>query len=423
MGRRRFLFRSVASIFDHMLLSGVNFLIGLVLIRFATKETYGLYSQLFGVTILTTSLLEAMIGTALTTIAARVSDTERVFLVARAFRLQMVIALAFATVCALGVYVVSLYHPLAESAAGLALAFFALILTLSCREYCRTALYLQSRPEVVATMDVAFVVMTMLGGAAVFVWGHASVTGVITLLAVTNGLAASYFAFHLLWPGNYHDKCLHSDHDFRALWSLSRWALTGAIVAWLVNNGYLYFAGGLVGVAALADLNAARLLLVPISIVAMAWVRVARPIIGQSIVAQNWHDLSRFSRLSTMAMTAFAVLYVGLLMWAFPWLADNVFGEKYEHVAELLFIWGVYFALNCARNVGTTTLISFGAYRATFWQGLISVPVLVLGCLLTIPAWGIRGALGAMIIVEVCELLGNWFYLLPKARRGELALH
>jgi O-antigen/teichoic acid export membrane protein len=421
--KRLFWFRSAASIVDHMMLSGVNFLIGLVLIRFATKETYGLYSQLSGVTILTTSLLEAMIGTALTTLAARVTDAERVFLVARAFRLQMVIALAFATACGLGVFALSLYTPFVESASGLAVAFFALVLTLSCRECCRTALYLQSRPEVVAAMDLGFVVATMLGGAAVLVWGHASVTGVVALLAVTNGLAAGYFAVKLLWPHNYHDASLHSDQDFRALWSLSRWALTGAIVAWLVNNGYLYFAGGLLGVAALADLNAARLLLVPVSIVAMAWVRVARPVIGQSIVAKNWLELGQFNLRSTLAMTAFAAFYVGLLMWAFPWLAQNVFGEKYQHVAELLVIWGVYFALNCARNVGTTTLISFGAYRATFWQGLSSVPILMLGCLLAIPKFGVRGALGAMIFVEFCELLTNWFYLLPKARRGDLTMH
>lgn len=421
--KRKFWFRSTASIVDHMMLSGVNFLIGLVLIRFATKETYGLYSQLFGVTILTTSLLEAMIGTALTTLAARVTDAERVFLVARAFRLQMVIALAFATACGVGVYALSFYTPFVESVGGLALVFFALILTLSCRECCRTALYLQSRPEVVAVMDLGFVASTVLGGVAVLVFDHASVTGVIALLALTNGLAAAYFAAGLLWPANYRDGSPHSNHNFRALWSLSRWALTGAIVAWLVNNGYLYFAGGLLGVAALADLNAARLLLVPVSIVAMAWVRVARPMIGRWIVAKDWRHLARFNLRSTLAMLIFAVLYLGLLMWAFPWLAQNVFGEKYQHVAELLLIWGLYFALNCARNVGTTTLISFGAYRATFWQGLGSVPILVSGCLLAIPKFGVRGALGAMIFVEVFELLTNWFYLLPKARRGDLTVH
>jgi O-antigen/teichoic acid export membrane protein len=396
---------------------------GLVLIRFATKETYGLYSQLFGVTILTTSLLEAMIGTALTTLAARVADAERVFLVARAFRLQMVIAFAFATACGIGVYALSFYTPFVEAPSGLALAFFTLILTLSCRECCRTALYLQSRPEVVAAMDFGFVVSTMLGGIVVLFLGQATVTTVIALLAFTNGLAAAYFAVMLSWPRHYHDALPHFDQDFRALWSLSRWALTGAIVAWLVNNGYLYFAGGLLGVAALADLNAARLLLVPVSIVAMAWVRIARPVIGQSIVVKNWRHLAQFNLRSTLVMMAFSFIYVGLLMVAFPWLAQNVFGEKYQHVAELLVIWGLYFAINCARNVGTTTLVSFGAYRATFWQGLSSVPILILGCLLLIPKFGVRGALGAMIFVELLELLTNWFYLLPRARRGDLIVH
>jgi len=406
-----------------MLLSGLNFLIGLALIRYATKETYGLYSQLFGITVLTTSLLEAMIGSALTTLAARANENDRVGLVARAFRVQMTAALVFALLCGAGVWVLSLDAAHQDEAGlGLACAFAALVCSLSCREFCRTALFIESRPQVVALMDLLFVGLTVCAGGLLLWQTTVSVTAVIALLALTNGAAALLFAPKLWWPAGGRTSDFSSDHDLRALWKLSRWALIGAIVAWSVNNGYLYFAGGFLGVAALADLNAARLLLIPISIVAMAWGRVARPTLGRSIVAQDWVGLRRWIAGSTVAMEVFALTYVALLLWGFPWLSTNLFGEKYHHIAGLLLLWGVYFAVNCARNVGTTTLISFGAYRVLFWQGLSSVPVLVVGCWFAIPRYGVMGALVAMILVEVCELVVNWFFLLPRAMRQELTL-
>ncbi len=407
-----------------MLLSGLNFLIGLALIRFATKETYGLYSQLFGITVLTTSLLEALIGSALTTLAARVSESDRVGLVARAFRIQMAAALVFALVCGLGVWALSFDAAHKDDAGvGLACAFAALICALSCREFCRTALFIESRPQAVALMDLLFVAFTVLAGGLMLWQTTLTVTTVIATLALTNGAAAVFFALKLWWPSSGIAKQSEQDQQpLRALWKLSRWALVGAIIAWSVNNGYLYFAGGFLGVAALADLNAARLLLIPISIVAMAWSRVARPTLGKTIVAQDWGRLRRWMAWSTLAMEAFALTYVAMLLWGFPWLSANLFGEKYQHISGLLLLWGIYFAVNCARNVGTTTLISFGAYRVLFWQGLSSVPVLIVGCLVAIPQFGVMGALAGMVLVEVCELVVNWFFLLPKAMRHELTL-
>lgn len=419
---RHFFFRSVASIVDHMLLSGLNFLIGLALIRFATKETYGLYSQLFGVTVLTTSLLEAIVGSALTTLATRVKDHERAGLIARAFRIQMAVATVFALLCGLGVWVLSFSSHYEESGTQLGLAFFALIVGLSLREFCRTALYIESRPDVVASMDFLFVILTLCAGGVILWQTRLTVTEVIATLALTNGIAAIFFARRLLWPHGGNTQNKPSDEDVRALWNLSRWALIGAVVAWMVNNGYLYFAGGFLGVAALADLNAARLLLIPISIVTMAWGRVARPSLGKTIVVRDWSRLRRLIVWSTIGIEVFAVGYLAVLLWGFPWLSANLLGEKYQHVAGLLLMWGIYFAVNCARNVGTITLISFGAYRVLFWQGLSSVPVLAVGCMAAIPLFGVHGALAGMIVVELCELVVNWCFLLPKAVRQELPL-
>jgi O-antigen/teichoic acid export membrane protein len=151
----------------------------------------------------------------------------------------------------------------------------------------------------------------------------------------------------------------------------------------------------------------------------MAWIRVARPTMGQFVVAKAWSKLNLFMLKSTGVMVSFAALYMSALMLGFPLLSAHILGEKYSHVADLLLLWGVYFMVNGARNVGTTALISFGVFRVLFWQGLVSAAILALVCFVVIPKYSVHGALGAMIFVEFFELMINWFFLLPKAKQGQ----
>ena len=420
--RKPFLLKSMASIIDQVMLSGLNFLIGIALIRYASKETYGLYSQIFAGGLLTTTLLEALIGSALTTLAARLEPTQREQLVARCLRLHWMAAAGLATVFGVGVWALSGAIGIAEDAGWLGLVFAFLIFSLGSREYCRTAFFIESRPEVVVRLDAAFVALTLLGALAFLLVEHITVTQVICLLALTNLLAVLPFVHTLFKAAGSTAGWQAYRSDAQALWSLSRWALIGSVIGWLVNNSYLYFAGGLVGVAALADLNAARLLLIPISIIGLAWSRVARPTLGQLVNAADWAPLQRFLAKSVLAMEGFTVIYVAGLLLMFPWLSTHVLGAKYQNVVNLVFLWGIYFAVNAARNVTTTLLTSYGAFRALFWQGIASLPVLVLVCVSLIPVFGVKGALAAMLAVEAFELVVNWFYLIPQARLQKLAL-
>jgi O-antigen/teichoic acid export membrane protein len=418
--RKRLVFKSAASVIDQVLLSGLNFLIGLALIRFATKETYGLYSQLFAGGLLVTTLLDALIGTALTTLSSRLSEEEGKKLVARAARLHWAANALLAAAGGGTVWVMSGSFAEGESPAVLALSFAAFLLALGGREYCRTALFIELKSEQVVRLDFTFVMLTIVGAVAFFWLDSVSVTMIFSLLALSNGVAAVLFSGDLWRGAGTNTPWVAYAGDIRTLWAMSRWALIGSLLGWLGNNSYLYFTSGMVGVAALADMNAARLLLIPITIAGMAWSRMAQPAMGREIAARSWESLHRYVVRSFIAIEGFTVLYVAALMMAFPLLSEYVFGEKYRHVAQLVFLWGCYFGINAARNVGTVLLTSFGEFQILFWQGAISLAVLVSLWWFLIPRFGVVGVLGAMIIVEILELVVNHAYLIPRAKRLQL---
>ena len=120
------------------------------------------------------------------------------------------------------------------------------------------------------------------------------------------------------------------------------------------------------------------------------------------------------------AIESFAVFYVLALWLMFPLLSAHLLGAKYQNILPFILLWGLYFAVNAARTMGTVLLSSFGAYRALFWQGAVSLVILMTMSLLLIPEYGVGGALAAMIVVEVIELATNHLYLLPMVKRHHI---
>ena len=192
--------------------------------------------------------------------------------------------------------------------------------------------------------------------------------------------------------------------------------LVGVKTSLCNNNSYLYFAGAYLGIEASADLNSARLFLVPAALLAVAWARVARPVLGQMIASVTLDRLTRFTWKSIAILSVLNCLFVAIILWMLPWLQQNLLGAKYQRAPDLVPLWGVYLVLNSSRTVGTTVLMCYGWFKELFSQGLLSLVVLTLGCVILMPRFGVVGALSAMILVELIELFTNLFYLLPKAR-------
>ncbi len=400
-----------------MLLSGLNFLIGLALIRFATKETYGLYSQVMAAGLLSTSMLGALISSALNTLAVRLSTGERQQMIARVARLQWICAALFAMFCGIGLFVLDAMVTLGESPAFLAFAFALLVWAQGVREYCRTAYFIEGSPETVAKIDFMFVVLTMVG-ATILLWlERVTVAEIVFVMALANGLSAALHALRLFRQVDDGTTADVYRRDVSSLWALSRWALIGAMLGWMGLNSYLYLVGGLVGVAALADLSASRLTLIPIVVIGTAWEKVAQPSMGRMIARADWSGLSRFIVKSFIAIESFSVFYVLALWLMFPLLSAYLLGAKYQNVLPFIFMWGIYFAVNAVRTMGTVLLSSYGAYRALFWQTAFGLLIVLVMSLLLIPRYGVGGALFAMITVELIALATNHLYLLPMAKR------
>lgn len=407
---RRLLLDSFASLIDQALLSALNLALGLVLIRFTAKESYGLYAQLYVAGIFTTTLLDALVNGPLANMVAGHEEGRRRELIANLDRYQRRLAAGFALlsgVLAAGVvgWLRMDEHPLAMGA-----AFAVYVWAGSLREFGRGVGFVEHRARAVLRMDVWYAV-AVVGSIGVLAWiDQMHLPLVVLALGLSNLAALS------LRPIEGDRSGAGYRETVAAVWQRSKWALPGALVAWLTNYSYLYLAAIWLGVSASADLNASRLLLMPLSLFVLALSRVARPHAVRLLRENNVAALDRIALLSVAGIEVITFVYAGVLWLSLPWLEAHVLGAKYHGLEPLLLTWTVYFAVYGARWIGSSLLTSGDRYRMLLVSGVMCLVLMVAATVYAVPRWGAHGAVAALALVEFIDLLLIWLVMLPHAR-------
>lgn len=416
---KKLLTHSLASLLDQALLSGLNFALGLVLIRLATKESYGVYSQIYVAGIFASTVIEALITGPLTTIAPGKSVAQRAHLTSLLLRFQWQLSIALAILFGVGSGVVATLTKIDAHPLWLGAAFALYIFANAQREYHRSISFIEARPRRVLHTDIAYALGVVLGVGVLLLIGYLSVPAIFLVLGLAN-IAG-------MWRSTDHgleaSTPPHERSAYRAavgeVLQRGRWALPGALVAWATNYSYLYLAAATLGVAASADLNASRLLLMPISLSVLAWSRVARPMVSRLFAARDWKHLDRLAWASVAGIEIVTIAYVITLWLALPWLQAHVLGAKYHGLEPMVLAWGGYFAINAARWIGSSWLTSNDQYKLLLLSGVACLVIMLISAAVFIPMYGTWGAILALIIVEVFDLLLIWGVFLPMLRRKQ----
>ncbi|MBC3934133.1 hypothetical protein H8K47_02050 [Undibacterium sp. CY7W] len=420
---KKFLSSSILSVIDQGLLSALNFLIGALLIRLVAKDDYGLYGQLYVGGLLAGLLVDSWIAGPLTTVTSVVSENTRRHLLRTFWTRQIFWTLVMAAIAFLVVEFIPAATHYAEKSWGLGAAFGLYVIGNGLREYGRTVGFIQSAIPQVLRQDVVYVLLVLTGLTGLLYFEYLALLPLFLVLSGASLLAALYGRSALMQLTatqaaiETHDQETLQAHQ-ETIRSHGRWAVAGALVGWLSNYSYVYLSGAMLGAAAIADLNAARLLLMPIPLAVAAWIRVARPVAGRLMQEHNWTGLRKLTLMSVLGIEAVVLCFVGVLLLAMPWLQTHFIDKnKYAGLDLLIMLWGAYFAVNAVRTIGTSWLMSGGAFRSMFKLGVVTLVLVIAITTLTMPYLASAGAIVALICVEVFETVVVWRFILPSLRR------
>lgn len=386
----------IASALDQALLSVLNLAISFAFIRFAAKEDYGIYLLLMTPLYLVMGVQNALVLSPIATVfpSSRADEKDAVY--ATAISAQLVFVSLSALLCSIGLaaywYVT---HGTVEP--GLVLGFGIGIAGTCAREGARTLFYTRGNAVGALSSDLVYGLGLMLFIGTLSY--YARLTPASALMAM--GVAA-------LWPYIYNlPRKANLKVDVQVLskfWACGRWALVGVLVTWINLNAYPLIVGISLSTAAVADINVARLFLMPIGLCATAWSNLYRPQISA------WSADGQLSAIKSLTIKSIAmgisllVAFTAVVAWVYPHV-ESLLGPSYRGLLPLVLLWSLFFGLSLARNMLMATLMTksegYKQLQHVSWFALI----VSLSGLWFLSAKGATWVVGVLIAVELVQLV------------------
>ncbi len=298
-----------AGVVDQMVLSGANFLAGLLMIRRTTDFAYGQFVLAQSAILLLVSIQSSWLTGVLQIIVPKKTPSEGTHAIgtmrvsqARFLRgLGMVLLVATAAAWLVGI----LKLGIALITAGIVLACWAALQ----REYLRSALIIYTRPRHLLQTDVVYAAVLICGVLAATYWTTwAGVSSIGALIVAA--LIAATISYRTLdvdpgWVAG----------DARPLWQEVRqigvWATVGAVIYWIFGQSYNYILAGRFDLTAVASVNAARLLLTPIFVFTIGINNVLITSTAKWLATIGLTKTLRRLLLVLLGITALDLIYLG----------------------------------------------------------------------------------------------------------------
>ena len=401
------------AVISQALLSAINLLTGLILIRRAPQAQYGYYVLVAAAAPLLTQLQNQLISPLLTTHVVSAEDGERKHYVGGLIREQRHLLALVAAVGLLGSCLVWFGHALPRPTAWILIAGVAAALATQYREFFRLLLVSYRRPYDVLRADVVFALLLVSG-----IWLSTLTPAAAALSALTLAAAALVGGFLLsqaLWR---HDPWTTPGLSGALATSarLGVWSATGAVIHWVFTQGYSYIVAARLDVSAVAAIAATRLLLSPLGILSLG---IGSAMFSTSKLWLKHHGsegLLRRILLFTFGMACTTIAYIAVMWVAREWIFLHVLKRDYPQRDLLLGIWSLIFFCTVMRDQVIYLLMAKGQFKRL--AGLVGFCA-ALGLAVTfvlIGPYGAAGGLLGLLAGEIANLIGILVFTIHDAR-------
>jgi O-antigen/teichoic acid export membrane protein len=398
---------TITSAVDQALLSALNFGLAVLLIHFASKPEYGLYSQLMNLQAFFSPFHAGIFASAYLALASKLEGEKHVMFRTAMARAEVIMSVA-STLIVILICVIGARLFWATVTPSLCLAFGIALLGLWWREFARQMKFSTFSYDQVLNLDLAYILVTTIAVAGVLATSSLTTTSAFWCVAV-GGIVAAAPPLAAAARGVALEKSAIRD-ALSVSWKVARWDVLGSIVTWTYAQSYVYFAALHGGLDAAAEISAGRLLATPLSLMWASYGNVLRP--NASRLTSGLHsELRKLALRSALFVVGSSLLYALTIFALIPTLNRSLFGGKFEQLVPLTLWWIVYVMLTGISTVASSVLRSALEFRQVFQRqvvsGVAAVALLTMG--LKSPA--IESLVIALILVEAISAGLFWHRL------------
>ena len=385
---------------DQAVLSLFNLGLNLAMIRYAAPTEFGRFIFAAAVILVLTSLQNALVATPLSVLIPGRRPAEQEATAAAVVSADVAFRVAAAILASLLCLITS------HAADFLLAAALACFTTLG-RETARSLALAHERTIECLRIDIAAIVVSI--GATALLWRLAP-----PAVAALAGIAVGNLAATLTQVSTRISRRIDPASALSAYradyWQDTQWSLVGAGTTEVQYRSYVFAIELFRDTAALASVQAGRLLLGPLPLVVGAWGRVARPAMARHLASGDNAQVIRLTGQGLIYVMAVAAAYCGMLYALWPIAESQFFHGKYPQVGAMTLAWAGYMLVVIAHMVLSVPLQAAMRLKelaqVTMATATLSC-LLLTGLLLDVPVvWAVL----ALAAAEVVALI--WIALL-----------
>lgn len=387
------------SVTSQIVSSATNFFLSMYLVRTIPREEFGVYTMGFAALLLIAGLVSAAIGVQFVVNLPRQTTNQR-----DAYAVHHVVAIGvlglLVAVCGAaltfipwslqigGAPISDIAFPAALGAAAYALRDILVRVAFSERR--EFAVLFSSLGTTLGTVLVLGSLWWLAIAPSAF--NGLLAYGVGQLLGAVMAAVLLRLPWHRLEIGGLREA-------YRDSWHGGRWHLLTGVAYSMRTQAHNLVVAPMLGVAAIADMNAARILVTPAVMAIPPITQVFQPRLAESC-ARGLAALLQMTAFVGVTLLSIALLYASMLLLLLPWLLPLVLGNGYQHVGGLVVAWCVVVVLLALRNAVAIALQAVRAFRPLLFANTAASMFALMATLMMGRLFGAEGAVAGLASAE-----------------------
>lgn len=382
---------------DQALVSGTNFLMGILLARLLGLENYGLFAFGWMLVLFVSSVQLAFIVSPLFTLYPKHANQENY--VSAVHTIQIIFSVLVFVVCTLVVHLVFIYQPTLQVdgitySLPLAAALFVW------QDFYRRVNFTHKKPVRSFVSDAIAYGLQPIAIIALHQFGGLTIHTTFLSMSVLFWCAILYNGFKI--TRTYDINIIKN--TMMENWSFSKYLVGTSLLQWVSGNFFIIVAGGILGPIAIGAVRIAQNIVGVLHVLFSA-MENSMPIKGAEILARNG-ALATLTYFKKMLLKggAFTLVVLGLIALASEPLIEFFYGAAYlSSINILLGFTGIYVLVFLGTILGFV-IRTFEMNHIFFWSYIATTAFSLLSAHLFISQMGVYGVLLGLLITQLINI-------------------
>lgn len=404
-----------AGVLDQIMLSGASFIAALALIRYTSDVAYGQFVLAQSAIVLMVSAQSAWLTGPVTILAPGKPADVRAQMIGylgasqtRFLRRSTLVLL----VIPVAAYLLRIWS--ASNALAVGGAILAAGPALQ-NEYRRRMLLVYSRPRSMMAADAIYVVVFLVGIALALLSPFPG--GFLAIVALGTASLAGGIVTHRMLAEEPGWKAGNARPFWLEIRTLGLWSAIGAVTYWLFAQSWNYVLATRLGLSAVAQVSAVRLVVMPVLVFQTGIQNVLYPVAANWLASHGSAHMLRRLAVLTVAILALDIIYLAIIWILRDWVLVDLMHKHIQDQDRLLILWACVALVFLPREVLQAALSAFKRLKSMAWlialSAIVSLTVMWVG----VPIWGTPMVLIGQLAGECVNLLGLLLLLVGQLRQ------